>query len=228
MAAGRLTRQESRQRTRERLLAAAVEVFSRQGYHAASVDEIAEAAGFSKGAVYSNFASKEDLFLALLDQRFEQEIAAGVEFFEQRAPRERLTGLGQSFPQRLEQDRAWNMLTLEFLLYALRHEAVQVKLAERYRTARHTIADLLSEQFAAAHGAPPMPVEYVVWILLALGTGIGLQGVIDPEALPADLYARAISHLFRTASHAAEEPQVPPGQQAPPAPPGTSPADGEA
>ncbi|HMN30494.1 MAG TPA: helix-turn-helix domain-containing protein, partial [Caldilineaceae bacterium] len=72
----RLTRPQRQQQTRERLLDAAVEVFSRRGYHAASVEEISEAAGFSKGAVYSNFASKEELFLALLDRLFTRELPA--------------------------------------------------------------------------------------------------------------------------------------------------------
>ena len=66
----RLSRKESQIQTRERLLEAGLRVFSRRGYYAASVDEIAAEAGFSKGAVYSNFESKEDLFLALIDKRF--------------------------------------------------------------------------------------------------------------------------------------------------------------
>src|SRR5258706_6443215 len=65
MAPGRLSRQQSRLQTRERLLEAATLVFSRRGFDAASVEEIAEEAGYSKGAVYSNFASKEELFLTL-------------------------------------------------------------------------------------------------------------------------------------------------------------------
>src|SRR4029453_6308711 len=65
----RLTRAQRRQQTRARLLEAAGQVFARRGFHAATLDEVAEAAGYTKGAVYANFANKDGLFLALLDQR---------------------------------------------------------------------------------------------------------------------------------------------------------------
>src|SRR5437879_6422414 len=71
-----LTPERRRAMTREHLLAAAAEVFARRGYHGATLDEVAETAGFTKGAVYSNFTSKEDLFLALTQRREEQLIAA--------------------------------------------------------------------------------------------------------------------------------------------------------
>src|SRR5712691_3898321 len=72
----RLTRQQRRDLTRQQLRDAAAVVFSARGYHAASLDEIADAAGFTKGAVYSNFASKEDLFLALIRERQTQMLEA--------------------------------------------------------------------------------------------------------------------------------------------------------
>lgn len=74
MVQRRLSRQESRQQTRERLLEAATKVFSKRGFYEASLDEVAEEAGFSKGAVYSNFANKEGLFMALLDRHLKVEL----------------------------------------------------------------------------------------------------------------------------------------------------------
>src|SRR5436305_3029120 len=71
-----LTPERRRAMTREHLLEAAAIVFARNGYHGASLDEVAAAAGFTKGAVYSNFKSKEDLFLALIDHRIENTTAA--------------------------------------------------------------------------------------------------------------------------------------------------------
>ena len=70
----RLTRAESRVRTREQVIAAAAEVFTQKGFHGASLEEIAEAAGYSRGAVYSNFADKTDVFLAVLDERMHRRI----------------------------------------------------------------------------------------------------------------------------------------------------------
>src|ERR1700692_3617117 len=68
----RLTRGQSRQNTRERLLAAARSVFARSGFHGASVEEIASKAGFSTGALYSNFDGKEDLFLVLMEREIDE------------------------------------------------------------------------------------------------------------------------------------------------------------
>src|ERR1700724_3041427 len=79
--AGRLTREQSKANTRERLLDAARSVFASSGFHGASVEEIASRAGFSTGALYSNFDGKEDLFLALMEREIEEhsrEIAAAV------------------------------------------------------------------------------------------------------------------------------------------------------
>ena len=78
--AARMTREQSRANTRERLLAAARSVFARSGFHGASVDEIASEAGFSTGALYSNFDGKEDLFLVLMEREIDEharEIAGG-------------------------------------------------------------------------------------------------------------------------------------------------------
>ena len=75
--AERLTQKQRRELTRQQLLDAAAVVFSARGYHVASIDDIADAAGFTKGAVYSNFASKEDLFLALIRERQAQNGKAG-------------------------------------------------------------------------------------------------------------------------------------------------------
>jgi len=77
----RLTREEARQQTRERLLDAAADVFKRLGYHGASLEAVAEAAGYTKGAVYSNFDTKADLFQALLDRYVQAEIASQEQLF---------------------------------------------------------------------------------------------------------------------------------------------------
>ena len=76
MALQPLTPERRRQQTREHLLAAAAEVFAERGFHGASLDEVAAVAGFTKGAVYSNFKNKEDLFLALLKESYDREMQA--------------------------------------------------------------------------------------------------------------------------------------------------------
>src|SRR5437879_13494384 len=123
MTRKRLLREESRRQTRERLLEAAAIVFSRQGFDATSVDQVAEEAGFSKGAVYSNFASKEELFMVLLDRHLETELPSVAAEFEPRESDGKNAGNVQrhSFAQLLEERRTWNILTLAILLYALRN-----------------------------------------------------------------------------------------------------------
>ena len=119
MAQKRLSRQESRLQTQERLLMAAAIVFSRSGFYEASVEEIAEEAGFSKGAVYSNFTSKEELFIVLLDRHLAAELQSVKSELTQN---ERNTVVEevlqtQSFIGELEKNRTWNMLTIEFFLW---------------------------------------------------------------------------------------------------------------
>lgn len=194
MGRERLSRQESRLQTRERLLEAAALVFSRRGYHAASVEEIAEEAGFSKGAVYSNFASKEDLFLALLDRHLAAELHDVASQFSQRGSQEEKPR--KSFAAELEKKRTWNVLTLEFSLYAMRHPTVQQQLAARYRMGRNELTSLLRWIYQAEGVDPAFPIEYMAWALLALGTGLALQAYLEPGILPTDLYATIVGRLL--------------------------------
>jgi AcrR family transcriptional regulator len=198
MGRKRLSRQESRLQTRERLLEAAAKVFSRQGFHVASVEEVAEEAGFSKGAVYSNFASKEELFLTLLDRHLAAElhsvaaqVTPGGGYGEAK-----VAGPRQSFANQLEEKRTWNVLTLEFFLYALRHPSAQQQLAERYGDARKELTALLEERYQAEGGSPTFPVEYLSWALIALGSGLALQAYLEPGTLPSDLYATIVGRLL--------------------------------
>ena len=198
MAPKRLSRQESRLQTRERLLEAAAEVFSRQGFHAASVEEVAEEAGFSKGAVYSNFASKEELFLTLLDRHLATELHNVADQLTPRGSHSEVEvpAPRRSFADQLEEKRTWNVLTLEFFLYALRHPSAQQQLAERYRVARKELTALLEERYQAEGGSPAFPVEYLAWALLALGSGLALQAYLEPGSLPSDLYATIVGRLL--------------------------------
>lgn len=191
----RLSREERQQQTRQRLLDAAVATFSQRGYHAASVEEIAEAAGFSKGAVYSNFASKEELFLALLDQHFEREIqswgdpASDVCMGDEPA-------LKLSYIEVIERDRAWNLLLVEFLLYAIREESVRPKLAARLRILQQHLREHLTRVVAARAEQPTLSLEHLPWVINALGVGLSLLAYLDVDAVPPNLYEAALDHLL--------------------------------
>jgi len=202
VARKRLTRQESQLQTRERLLQAAAEVFSRRGFYEASVDEVAEEAGFSKGAVYANFASKEELFLALLDRHLAAEFGQITAQFTQTNSQ----GEGENalqpqsfaahFATHLEENRTWNVLANEFMLYALRHPTAQQQLAERYRMARNRLTTLLQERYQTENTPSTLNAEYIAWALLGLGNGLALQAYLEPGAMPTDLYSKIVACLL--------------------------------
>ena len=192
----RLSRKESQVQTRERLLQAGLQVFSRRGYYAASVDEIAAEAGFSKGAVYSNFESKEDLFLALIDQRFakDAETYPGISNFMV----DRLqSGDGPDFKSSVMADRTWNILMVEFFLLAMRDKTNRDKLANRLEQLRGIMAENLSTIYAKRGKKPMLPIEELPWSIFSLGMGMLLQFYIDPDGLPDGLYERALQHLLK-------------------------------
>jgi AcrR family transcriptional regulator len=193
----RLSRAERRRRTREQLLDAAAAVFARRGYAAASVDEIAEAAGFTKGAVYANFAAKQDLFLALMDRQHQRQEALLVGLAEPARPVGQAMGdLGRVAAPTDPEAWQWGLLTLEFLLYAVRDPALRGQLAERLRAMRGYLAAALGPRLARRPGAPGLAPHELASVAMALSTGLGVQATVEPAALPPDLYARTLERLL--------------------------------
>ena len=187
-----LTRERRRAMTRDHLLAAAAEVFARRGYHAATLDEVAETAGFSKGAVYSNFASKEDLFLALLRQRGEQLV---TEFADAAAsaedPSQTVDALHGVYAATEGREEAWALWT-EFTLYALRNTIVRGELVAASRATHALVVDLVRRQCELAGINPPLDPDQIARIYTALFQGLWQQQAIDPDAVDDDLFADAV------------------------------------
>jgi AcrR family transcriptional regulator len=192
----RLTRAQRRQQTRARLLEAASQVFARRGFSAATIDEVAEAAGYTKGAVYSNFASKDDLVLALLDQH----LAAQLQHIEALDAIESSEELRATLRARTEQEfaaaRDVGVLLVEFSLYAMRNPAAQAELADRYRQLRGRLAQLIAKRYARLQVPPPMPPDHLAALALATDAGLFLQDAAEPGALPWELHADAILRLL--------------------------------
>jgi AcrR family transcriptional regulator len=109
-----MTRKEAQERTRQQVLAAAAKVFARRGYHRATVDEIAAEAGFTIGAVYSNFSGKEELFLALADRQVEERVAEVGAMADAAEGDEPSKGAAEQFRAFLERDPDWPLLFYEF------------------------------------------------------------------------------------------------------------------
>jgi AcrR family transcriptional regulator len=192
----RLTREQRRQQTRARLLDAAGQVFARRGFHGATVDEVADAAGYTKGAVYSNFATKDELFLALLDQR----LAAQLEQVEALDAIESAGELRAALRAQTEQEfaaaRDFGLLQVEFWLYAMRNPAAQAALAQRYRQLRDRLAALIAGRWTRHQATPPLPPEHLAALAIATDSGLFLQFSAEPGALPWALRADAMLQLL--------------------------------
>jgi AcrR family transcriptional regulator len=199
MAQRRLTRKEQQAHTRSRLIQAAGTVFARRGLHHASIDEVAEQAGFTKGAFYANFASKEELFLAMLDERF----AARLEELERttgtnEAPEEQARQAGTEFNRAIGADPEWERLFFEFAAHAGRNEQFRKELVKRYRTLRSHIEELYRRRIERDPEMrdPPLPLDKIALMTFAMVNGMALEKMLEPEAVDDDLYGTMLMIFF--------------------------------
>jgi AcrR family transcriptional regulator len=176
----RLSRSESQAQTRRRLVGTARTLFLRDGYAATSLEKVAEEAGFSKGAVYSNFSGKDELCLEVLDA-IHGEVAEAVlgAFSGATSLDEALHALDIWADARLG-DPDWSALEAEFAARSRRDPELRHALEERNRRIRDMIAGVLRAA-CDEHGLDlPMPVDEAAHALLSLGIGLGLQRALDP------------------------------------------------
>ena len=199
-----MTREQSRAQTRERLLAAAREAFARSGFHGASVDEIASAAGYSTGALYSNFDGKEDLFLALMEREIAEharEIADAVR--ERHTVRERAAGGARRWMAMIEREPDLLLLFMEFWAYGVRDPQVRPKVAERFAQMRAVLTTLIAEGVREFELELALPAEQLAIAIDALADGIARQKLADPDAVPDELMGEVLSLLFAAATRPA-------------------------
>jgi len=190
----RLTREERKQLTREQLLAAAAMVFGERGFAGASVDEIAERAGYSKGAVYSNFEDKESLFLALIDQHLRHDQALLKAIVDNGGPiGDALSRLDQFTEFSNDNEQMWTLLTLEFFMYSMRHEGARARLAKLYQAQRDSLASLIEKKSEDKRSA--LASSEAATLVIALGSGLAIQRLIDGKAVPDDLLLKATNYL---------------------------------
>jgi len=196
----RLTRQESQARTRALLLEVATSEFLAHGYAGTSLERVAERAGFSKGAVYGNFAGKEELCLAVLEnqffaqlQTFVTDFAAGGDTIDDRL------GVLERWLDKLFADEQWQLLALEFAVHTRRNPEIQAQLSARQRTLRTAVTALLSQQIRQLGAKPVLPPDQLGIVLVAVVGGISVQRLVDPS-IPASLLTDAVKALFRPPS----------------------------
>jgi AcrR family transcriptional regulator len=183
-----------RAETRRRVLDAAFEVFSAHGIAASSLSEVAAAAGLTKGAVYSSFASKDELVLALMEEHVAQRVDAALTNFTENVDTDHaLADMAAALVAGMRADVAWHRLLAEYFAMASHDPARRDGLRQRRREAREAITRVLV-RVADGLGIelPLAPAEMAV-VLLALSNGLAVETDIDPEAVPADLLGRVLT-----------------------------------
>ena len=179
-----LTPARRQEMTRRHLLEAAATVFAEHGFHQATLDEVATAAGFTKGAVYSNFGSKDDLFLALLDDRIDRQQALLAELIDSAETNRTKIDLSAQLLRGAAffGNDSWSALYLEFVVYARRHPEAQAKLAAIASRSREYVTRLLADEFDRAGVHVRYEPADIAAVLIAVFEGIGIGRLVDPSA----------------------------------------------
>ena len=187
----RLSREEKRQETKEKLLRSAEQLFNQGGYEKASVDLIAENAGFSKGAFYSNFESKEAIFLELLQSSKRRKIEALENLLAQEMSAEELLSAIRNYEAGPDSDFDFAQLAVEFQLQASRDATFAKAYAKLNRNYRDSLVGVLEKLYAKLGRTPPAPVKDVADILMATITGLLLQAAEAPANVRGRLITEA-------------------------------------
>ncbi len=204
--AARLTRAQKKAETRSSLLEAAAKVFARRGMQQASIDEVAEHAGFTKGAFYANFESKEALFLAMLDDRFAKHLEEIDRVLASDAePEDQARAGAANFVDLVTSDPEWERLFYEFSAYATRNENFRRELAARRRHLQERVAELYRRRAEQLGVEPPFPIEDIARMTFAMADGIALQKLLDPESVSDDLYPTMLATFFAGVRAAVEQ-----------------------
>ena len=193
----RLTRRESQEATRERLIAAAEKAFIRHGFEVTSVERIAEDAGFSRGAFYSNFRSKDELFLALLQAKRREMEGALDELFRQESDTGRRLHAALDWYVNLEVSRGWNILENEFTLHACRNRKARALMARFDQQRAEYYAALVARHFAECGAAPPGRTEAIAGALFAAAKGLARLALLDTTGQDKAFYAECRDLIFK-------------------------------
>jgi AcrR family transcriptional regulator len=188
----------TRDDTREKLFEAAARVFEEQGIGGASIEAIAAAAGFTRGAFYSNFKSKDELIIAMLEDHVEQSIGRIRDLLERHKNLadfiEALKTMGRSQQDPLGRSP---LLHMEMILFVARAEKRRPELAKRLRARRKLVADIIETTAKNSGRTTILNPAWAGALVLALEDGFRLHRLIDPETTSPDSFFRAIGDLQR-------------------------------
>jgi AcrR family transcriptional regulator len=196
-----LTRKEKQAKTRSALLRSAAKLICRKGITEASVDDVATGAGYTKGAFYANFKSKEEMFLVMLDERYAEELERlEAHLPGEGAPAEEVRESADDFLRFIRSDPEWPRLYFEFVVYAARNPDFREELATRNRAMRERIAQVI-ENWRRNWGDdipvdPPFPFEDVAQMLFCMADGFLVAQLIEPD-IDERLYGTMNATLFK-------------------------------
>ena len=195
----RVRTRPTRDDTRDKLFEAAARVFEEQGIGGVSIEAIAAAAGFSRGAFYSNFKSKDELIIAMIEDHVARSIRRNLDLLA------RHNNLADYIDALKSMDRSRQdplarspLLHMEMILFVARAEKRRPELAQRLRARRKLIADIVETASRNSGKNGSLNPAWTGAIVLALEDGFRLHRLIDPETTPADSFLRAIGDLQRT------------------------------
>src|SRR3954465_1265496 len=194
----RVRTRPTRDDTREKLFEAAPRVCEEQGIGGASIEDIAAAAGFTRGAFYSNFKSKDELIIAMIEEHVDQSIRRMHELLaEHKTLPDFINALRNM--DRSKQDPLGRspLLHMEMILFVARAEKRRPELAKRLRARRKLVAELGEATLKTNAKGDPLTPPWMASVVLALEDGFRLHRLIDPETTPADSFLRAITDLRR-------------------------------
>jgi len=192
-----LSRQQERTEiTRARFIQSAEKIFARDGFEAAKLEEIATDAGYTRGAFYANFESKEDLFFALLEKEISHRIAAlEKEMAKFRDPEAKLKAMREFFLSKTL-DRRWSLLAMEFKLFAVRHPEVKQRLAAMHRRFVGPRVGMLEEVMKALGRELPVSAFAIGVSLATLGNSLMVEHMLDPALMPQSDVLQIMSNFF--------------------------------
>jgi AcrR family transcriptional regulator len=187
-----------RREAREELLTAALRVFTRRGYHEATVDEIAAEAGYSKGALYWHFSTKEDLLLALLEEHIDNPMRDRFALLASAPPdRDMSIEAARAFARQLAEEREAMLLEREYWSLAIRDPVLRARYAERQTELRGALAAAM-EARGRHLGTPvlPMPAEDVARIVMSIFGGLAIDDLIEPGSVRPELLGEALAVIY--------------------------------
>jgi AcrR family transcriptional regulator len=187
---------EKAELTRSRLIHAAEKIFARDGFDSAKLEEIAAAAGYTRGAFYANFNSKEDLFLALLEEEITRRIKKLREHIARYAkPLQKLRAL-RDFWLDMTLDRRWSVLALEFKLFAVRHPEVKARLTAMHRRLVGSGVELLQEIMDGLGRRLPASAHAAGLAFFSLSSGLTLEHMLDRSVMPEESVRQIMLTFF--------------------------------